>query len=526
MNLPSRIIPNRGVTTPKSQSQRPKSLYSRDQFVKRNNNGNLHCPSGSMVNMPWGTASSDAKKDMYLDPNYRQSIIELGEVTAQLGEVGSAIGYFRRAQQIENDAGIEQRLYNLLLEYASQVLDKKTANTTLKVQKCRGKFINTDHVFTQSPRPTTATIRPYHSLINTKCLEKCSIYQQHFIISVNYIVDNQLSKAIDELEHCMVKENEDKIYALILRGKVFWSIGLVNESSRDLREACIMNSERQEVQEMLKVIADKANYFHSLTVRFHFEKDKQKAFYFSNKAIQIDPKNATFLLFRSFLYRIEENFEKALEDIETAAKHMREEDLALKLKVHEQLAVTYNDMGISCMKKNKFTEAVFIFKEALRFSTKDWGIFTNRGDCFRRLKKPEEALADYYRAQEQGGERKELNQRMALALYDMSTVHFNKQNYSACIELLDRAIQLDPDNSMIISLKSKCYVHTSDTRSAYQTLKPAIERNASNKSLALSINLITTQVSPRSTARTIKSPRLQEIFSARSNSNRKSFVFT
>ena len=40
-------------------------------------------------------------------------------------------------------------------------------------------------------------------------------------------------------------------------------------------------------------------------------------------------------------------------------------------------------MGICLFKQGKFTEAALLFTEGLSFNSNDWGIYTNRGDCYR-----------------------------------------------------------------------------------------------------------------------------------------------
>lgn len=48
-------------------------------------------------------------------------------------------------------------------------------------------------------------------------------------------------------------------------------------------------------------------------------------------------------------------------------------------------------MGIYLYKQGKYQEAATLFTEGIAFKDKDWGIFTNRGDCYRMLN-------DYVRA--------------------------------------------------------------------------------------------------------------------------------
>ena len=62
--------------------------------------------------------------------------------------------------------------------------------------------------------------------------------------------------------------------------------------------------------------------------------------------------------------------------------------------------MTYNEMGIFLYKQNKYNEAITLFTEGLTFNAKDWGIITNRGDCYRALNDYVKALEDYVKAYE------------------------------------------------------------------------------------------------------------------------------
>jgi tetratricopeptide (TPR) repeat protein len=57
-------------------------------------------------------------------------------------------------------------------------------------------------------------------------------------------------------------------------------------------------------------------------------------------------------------------------------------------------------MGIFLYKQSKFNEALTLFTEGLTFKTKDWGMLTNRGDCYKAINNYVKALEDYLSAYE------------------------------------------------------------------------------------------------------------------------------
>jgi len=55
-------------------------------------------------------------------------------------------------------------------------------------------------------------------------------------------------------------------------------------------------------------------------------------------------------------------------------------------------------MGTSLFRKQKYHDSVTIFNEALNFMPNDPGVYINRGDAYRELKKYNLALSDYHYA--------------------------------------------------------------------------------------------------------------------------------
>jgi len=72
---------------------------------------------------------------------------------------------------------------------------------------------------------------------------------------------------------------------------------------------------------------------------------------------------------------------------------------------------------------------VTIFNEALNFLPNDPGIYINRGDSYRELKKFNLALSDYHYALDLGGEERMINARLSLTHYALGAQCFNQKDY-------------------------------------------------------------------------------------------------
>lgn len=101
----------------------------------------------------------------------------------------------------------------------------------------------------------------------------------------------------------------------------------------------------------------------------------------------------------------------------------------LEADVKIQIGLTYNDMGSSLFQKKKYHDAVTIFNEALNFMPQDPGIYINRGDSYRELKKFNLALSDYHYALDLGGEERLIKARLSLTHYALGAQCFNLKDY-------------------------------------------------------------------------------------------------
>lgn len=55
-------------------------------------------------------------------------------------------------------------------------------------------------------------------------------------------------------------------------------------------------------------------------------------------------------------------------------------------------------MGVYLFKHEKFEESIKLFIEGLSYKPKEWGMYSNRGDCYRAVNDYVKALSDYQAA--------------------------------------------------------------------------------------------------------------------------------
>jgi tetratricopeptide (TPR) repeat protein len=99
-------------------------------------------------------------------------------------------------------------------------------------------------------------------------------------------------------------------------------------------------------------------------------------------------------------------------------------------------------MGSSLFSKGKHHDAVTIFNEALNFMPSDAGIYINRGDAYRELKKFNLALSDYHYALDLGGQNNLVKARLSLTHYALGAACFNQKDYEGANIEFSRVIHL------------------------------------------------------------------------------------
>lgn len=126
-----------------------------------------------------------------------------------------------------------------------------------------------------------------------------------------------------------------------------------------------IDPDHHEVVEFLAIMKPRAEEFYKKAVKFVFEGNKIMAFENIKKGLEMFHDMSKLLLLRASLHRQNLDYEFALNDLEKASKFMFAEKLEGEVKT--QIGLTYNDMGMSLFKKNKFHDGVTIFNEALNF---------------------------------------------------------------------------------------------------------------------------------------------------------------
>ncbi len=220
--------------------------------------------------------------------------------------------------------------------------------------------------------------------------------------------------AFGEIEKCLERDQMN-VEVMILKGKLLWSVDKIEEGNEMFWAAHAIEPEHHEIVEFLSIMKPRAEECYKKATKFIFEGNKPLALDNIKKGLELFHDMSKLLLLRASIFRQSKDYEQALNDLEKASKFMFSEGIENDVKV--QIGLTYNDMGSSLFEKKKHHDAVTIFNEALNFMPTDPGIYINRGDAYRELKKFNLALSDYHYALELHGEERLIRARLSLTHY-------------------------------------------------------------------------------------------------------------
>lgn len=96
--------------------------------------------------------------------------------------------------------------------------------------------------------------------------------------------------------------------------------------------------------------------------------------------------------------------------------------------------------------KQKYGEATSIFSEAVKKNEKDFGAHYNLGNSLYKIKKYDEAIAEYQKAQKNTNNKDE----KAASYYNEGNAHLQKGDGEKAVNAYKNALKFDPDNEAIL----------------------------------------------------------------------------
>ncbi|XP_020730578.2 tetratricopeptide repeat protein 16 isoform X3 [Odocoileus virginianus] len=195
-----------------------------------------------------------------------------------------------------------------------------------------------------------------------------------------------------------VKQGTTNADVYILRARLYNFFQKPNLCYQDLHSALLLDPKHPQAKVLLRVMVGQAQQARQDAGVLAVQGKLQHALHCINCAIENNPLDPSFFVFRGTLYRRLQDFDLAVEDFLKALDMMSEHQEELVQQAQRQLLLAYNDFAVRCYLQGAYQESVLLLSKALKDEQQEKGLYINRGDCFFQLGNLTFAEADYQQA--------------------------------------------------------------------------------------------------------------------------------
>lgn len=382
---------------------------------------------------------------IFLSPNTAEFYEERAQLYLKLSDIASAIANLRKSLKIKPSKDTQQLLKDLCFIKGLTLVDEGKVPSAMY-------FL--EHNFNKDD-------------------------QYHYLRALGFLSTNEKHLALKELDQAIEFSPQTATEALVLKGKILWSLDKKSEGNDAFWEAFNLNSAHPDVKEFVSIMRPMSNEWLDKATKAIFDNDLKLAMYCINKGLNVYRDSPKLLLLRASIHRKMENFEEALDDLERASLHMNFENISEQVRT--QIALTYNDIGKTLFSQERYRDAITPFNEAINFLGGDSGLFINRGDCYRMRGMNEVALADYHHAVELGAAAHLVNPRLAVVHYGISLQLYNQTDYSGSAIECTRAISYNPNLADYYVARAKSQIQLGSPSTAHDDLQKALTIQANHE---------------------------------------------
>nr|XP_025038384.1 tetratricopeptide repeat protein 16 isoform X2 [Pelodiscus sinensis] len=251
----------------------------------------------------------------------------------------------------------------------------------------------------------------------------------------------------------------------ILRARLHEQFCQATLCYQDVQEAIALQPQHKEARILMQRLLKRAQKAKNQAINKALKGNLKDALLRITFAIENNPFDAGYFIFRGTLHRRLKDFNAAIDDYIKAAE-LCEEGGAEAMEVQQQLLLTYNDFAVHCYSKGSFEEAVMLLNKALKGEKNEKGLYVNRGDCLFRLGELTFALADYQQALELSPTDFSLRRRVGMLLDELGLQEHKQRKYQRAVYCFSGAIESNPRESHYYLHRAKSRLFLQDVMSA------------------------------------------------------------
>ncbi|XP_074149811.1 tetratricopeptide repeat protein 16 isoform X5 [Sminthopsis crassicaudata] len=242
-----------------------------------------------------------------------------------------------------------------------------------------------------------------------------------------------------------------------------------NQCYQDLHRALSIQPEHPEANTLLEKLLVQAKKVQEEAMIAALKGNLEDSLIRINCAIENNPMDPGYYLFRGTLFRRLKDFDAAIEDFVKALELSPEsEDNEVARQAQRQLLLTYNDFAVFCYTKCAYEEGVLLLNKALRGEKKEKGIYINRGDCFFKLGELTFAEADYLEALTLCPGDQGARYRMGMVQEKLGLRKLQLRQYHKAEKHFTSAIEYNPERANLYLLRARSRLVLQDIFGARQ----------------------------------------------------------
>lgn len=226
--------------------------------------------------------------------------------------------------------------------------------------------------------------------------------------------------------------------------------------------------------------------------------DKERNFYFSDKALQIfklaitlDNKKANYFFHYAVMLRLGDKPKEATEYYLKASElnpkeesylrglgfaydDMKQYDEAIKafyksIEINPRYTDGYNGIGIALFSLNRFNEAIIAFQKAIKLNPKYELAYTNLGELFENLGRYSDAIEIYDKLIK-------VNDKNLEVLWRKALLHIELNEFDKAIAECDKALSIDSERAWTYILLCEAYVGKANKVKAIELIRTALSK--------------------------------------------------
>ncbi|XP_078406106.1 tetratricopeptide repeat protein 16-like isoform X2 [Cetorhinus maximus] len=370
-------------------------------------------------------------KAIVLNPQMKEFYLKRAEAYLCIGDFQSSIVNYRKASTLDpSDGDILSQIAHTLYIQGQCLFEMKLYMDALLV------FVQASEM---QPENQHYHMRSVEVLIALGRLED----------SVQ-LISNQLEN---------VKSNPE-LY--ILRARLHDYFSQIANCHQDVSSALALDPTNREALSLLATLVNRAEEAKARAVNKSLVGNLKGALDNINEAIDNNPNEADYYVFRGTLYRRVKNFDAAIDDylfVLDIISNAEQSDT--RLETQRQLLLTYNDFAVHCYHKGFIEEAILLLNLSIKGEKQQKGLYINRGDCFLKQCNLDFALLDYEQALELDPDDWRIRIRVAAINNKKGLMEHQNGNYQQAERQFTSAIESNPH-------VSQYYLHRAKTRAVLQ----------------------------------------------------------